>query len=69
MARWDDKPDSGARAVDQTMRVLAKTRAAAGPGKKIIYTFWVGNILELRQPGPREVSHVRADPADLRSSS
>jgi len=32
--------------------VIEKTRAAVGPDKKIIYTFWVGNILELRTPGP-----------------
>jgi hypothetical protein len=52
VARWDGKPDSGKRAVEQTLSVLEKTRAAVGPGKKIIYTFWVGNILELRTPGP-----------------
>jgi len=51
-AHWDDRPDSGARAVTQTLDVLEKTRAAVGPGKKIIYTFWIGNILELRKPGP-----------------
>jgi hypothetical protein len=50
--RWDDKPDSSARAVEQTRSVIEKTRAAVGPGKKIIYTFWAGNILELRTPGP-----------------
>ncbi|HYM05066.1 MAG TPA: hypothetical protein VEU11_00760 [Terriglobales bacterium] len=52
VARWDDKPDSGQRATEQTRNVIEKTRAAVGPGKKIIYTFWVGNILELRKPGP-----------------
>ena len=51
-AHWDDRPDSGARAVTQTLNVLEKTRAAVGPEKKIIYTFWIGNILELRKPGP-----------------
>ncbi len=51
-ARWDDKPDSSARALEQTRDVIEKTRAAVGPDKKIIYTFWVGNILELRKPGP-----------------
>ena len=52
VARWDDKPDSGTRAVEQTRNVIEKARAAVGPGKKFIYTFWVGNILELRQAGP-----------------
>ena len=52
MARWDDKPDSGARAVEEARTVIEKTRAAVGQGKKFIYTFWVGNILELRKPGP-----------------
>ncbi len=50
--RWDGKPDAGKRAVEQTSSVLEKTRSAVGSGKKIIYTFWVGNILELRTPGP-----------------
>lgn len=58
VARWDDKPDSGKRAVDQTLSVLEKTRAAIGPGKKIIYTFWAGNILELRKPGPAKYPTV-----------
>jgi hypothetical protein len=56
--RWDGKPDAGRRAVEQTVQVLEKTRAAVGPGKKIIYTFWVGNILELRTPGPAEYPTV-----------
>jgi len=51
-ARWDDTADSSQRAVEQTRSVLEKTRAAIGPDKKIIYTFWAGNILELRTPGP-----------------
>jgi hypothetical protein len=51
-ARWDDTPDSSRRAVAQTRRVLETTRSAIGPDKKIIYTFWAGNILELRTPGP-----------------
>ena len=51
-ARWDGKPDADKRAVEQTLSALEKTRAAIGPSKKIIYTFWVGNILELRTPGP-----------------
>jgi len=50
--RWDDKPDSDARAIEQTRSVIEKTRAAVGPAKQIIYTFWAGNILELRKPGP-----------------
>lgn len=50
--RWDEKPGADERATEQTQSVIEKTRAAAGPGKKIIYTFWVGNILELRKPGP-----------------
>ena len=50
--RWDDKPESSSRAAEQTRSVIQKTRAAVGPEKKIIYTFWVGNILELRTPGP-----------------
>jgi hypothetical protein len=51
-ARWTDEPGSGARAIEQTREVIEKTRAAVGAGKKLIYTFWVGNILELRTPGP-----------------
>ena len=51
-ARWDGAPDSSRRAIEQTRSVLEKTRAAVGPDKKIIYTFWAGNILELRTPGP-----------------
>jgi hypothetical protein len=50
--RWDDSPDSRRKAVENTRRVLETTRAAVGPGKRIIYTFWVANILELRKPGP-----------------
>lgn len=57
-ARWDGKPDADKRAVEQTLSVLDKTRAAVGPGKKIIYTFWVGNILELRTPGPAKYPTV-----------
>ena len=56
--RWDGKPDAGKRAVEQTVQVLEKTRAAVGPGKKIIYTFWAGNILELRAPGPAKYPTV-----------
>jgi hypothetical protein len=56
--RWDGKPDAGKRAVEQTVQVLEKTRAAVGPGKKIIYTFWAGNILELRTPGPAKYPTV-----------
>jgi hypothetical protein len=48
----DDEPDSGQRAVEQTLRVFEKTRATVGPGKQTIYTFWAGNTLELRKPGP-----------------
>ena len=33
-------------------------RAAIGPSKKIIYTFWVGNVLELRTPGPAKYPTV-----------
>ena len=50
--RWDDKPGSSTGAAEQTRSVIEKTRAAVGPDKKIIFTFWVGNILELRTPGP-----------------
>jgi hypothetical protein len=52
VAHWDGKPDADKRAVQQTLNVLRKTRAAVGPDKKIIYTFWVANIDELRNPGP-----------------
>jgi len=51
-AHWDGKPGSAKRTIDEALSALAKTRAAVGPEKKIIYTFWVGNILELRTPGP-----------------
>jgi hypothetical protein len=50
--RWDDKPGSSGHVAEQTRGVIQKTRAAVGAGKKIFYTFWVGNILELRTPGP-----------------
>jgi hypothetical protein len=56
--RWDGKPDAGKRAVEQTLSVLGKTRAEVGPGKQIIYSFWVGNILELRTPGPAKYPTV-----------
>jgi hypothetical protein len=52
VAHWDGKPDADRRAVAQTLNVLRKTRAAVGPNKKIIYTFWVANIDELHNPGP-----------------
>lgn len=35
-----------------TSDVLERTRAAVGPGKKIIYTFWIANHPEERKPGP-----------------
>jgi hypothetical protein len=57
-ARWDDKPESSKRAAEQTRSVIARTRTAVGPNKKIIYTFWVGNILELRTPGPAKYPTV-----------
>lgn len=56
--RWDGKPDASRRAVEQTLGVLQKTRAAVGPDKQIIYTFWIGNILELRTPGPAKYPTV-----------
>jgi len=59
---WDDTPESGKRAADYTLDVLQKTRSAAGVNKKIIYTFWVANITELRNPGPAKyptVSQIR----------
>ena len=58
VARWDGKPDAGKRAVEQALSALEKTRAGVGPGKKIIYTFWSGNILELRTPGPAKYPTV-----------
>ncbi|HKW97534.1 MAG TPA: hypothetical protein VJN43_07355 [Bryobacteraceae bacterium] len=56
--RWDGKPDASRRAIEQTVSVLQKTRAAVGPDKQIIYTFWIGNILELRTPGPAKYPTV-----------
>ena len=50
--RWDGTPESNRKAVEHTKNVLARTRSAVGPEKKIIYTFWVANVLELRNPGP-----------------
>lgn len=35
-----------------TSDVLARTRAAVGPKTKIIYTFWIANHPEERNPGP-----------------
>ncbi|HYM10573.1 MAG TPA: hypothetical protein VEU62_07570 [Bryobacterales bacterium] len=48
---WDS-PGAGARVATHTREVLEKTRAAIGPDKKIIYTFWAANIAEERKPGP-----------------
>lgn len=48
---WDT-PESGAKVAQITRDVLARTRAAVGPDKKIIYTFWVADIAEERKPGP-----------------
>jgi hypothetical protein len=47
VARWDGKPGSSERAAAETRDSLAKVRSAVGSGKRIIYTFWVANILEL----------------------
>jgi len=52
VAHWDGQPDAGQRAVQQTWSALEKTRAAIGPHQKIIYTFWVANIVELNRPEP-----------------
>ena len=41
--------DKGA---NNTRDVIAKTRAAVGPSKKFIYTFWIANPAEERKPGP-----------------
>ena len=47
---WDS-PESGTRLARHTREILEKTREAIGPDKKIIYTFWVANQVELRKPG------------------
>ena len=44
--------DSTAKGAGNTRDVIARTRAALGPTKKFIYTFWIGNPAELRTPGP-----------------
>ncbi|MBI3693276.1 MAG: hypothetical protein HY238_00335 [Acidobacteria bacterium] len=57
-ARPWDSPESGARLAEHTREVLEKTRAAVGPDRKIIYTFWVANSVELRKPGPAQFPTV-----------
>lgn len=39
-------------------RLLERTRAAIGPGKKIIYTFWVGDSAGLLTPGQAQFPTV-----------
>ncbi len=56
--KWDEKGSSAMNQAELTRSVLEKTRAAVGPGKKIIYTFWSGNIAELRTPGPAKFPTV-----------
>jgi hypothetical protein len=48
----DGSPESTRTSVEHTLDILQKTRAAVGPDKKIIYTFWVANAFELRKPEP-----------------
>lgn len=55
--------DSSLKAVQNTRDVIARTRAALGPTKKFIYTFWVANPAEERNPGPARyptVAQIRA---------
>lgn len=49
---WDGSPESGQKAVALTRKVIRDTRTAVGPGKTIIYTFWVANFSELMTPAP-----------------
>jgi hypothetical protein len=55
---WDENATSGQTQRELTRRVLEKTRAAVGANKEIIYTFWSGNIAELRTPGPAKFPTV-----------
>ena len=48
---WDT-PESGPKVAQTTREVIRKMRELLGPNKKLIYTFWVGNSDELRNPGP-----------------
>lgn len=48
---WEG-PDTGARVVQTTRDVIRRTRLLVGKDKKLIYTFWVANLAELRAPGP-----------------
>ncbi len=59
MLHWDDSPESGMRAAEETRKALERTRAAVGPDQQIIYTFWVANGSELRDPGPARFPTVK----------
>ncbi|MCW5981043.1 MAG: hypothetical protein KIT09_23375 [Bryobacteraceae bacterium] len=48
---WEG-PDSGAKVAQTTRDVIRKTRELLGADKKLIYTFWVANLVEERNPGP-----------------
>ncbi len=49
---WGMNSHSAQAQIDFTRAVIGKVRAAVGPEKKIIYTFWAGNAKELRTLGP-----------------
>ena len=51
-ARWDGKPDSGKRAVEQTRARSRRRVRQSGPIRRSFTRSGVGNILELRTPGP-----------------
>lgn len=51
---WDSSPDSGKRAAEKTVEALATIRKMIGEKKQIIYTFWVANQPEERNPGPAQ---------------
>jgi hypothetical protein len=49
---WGLNANFGKTQIEFTRTVIEKVRAAVGPKKKIIYTFWAGDAKELRTPGP-----------------
>jgi hypothetical protein len=55
---WDESAGATQKQFDLTRAAIQKVRATVGPNKKIIYTFWSGNVKELRTPGPAKYPTV-----------
>ncbi|HEX5431802.1 MAG TPA: hypothetical protein VFW83_07540, partial [Bryobacteraceae bacterium] len=47
---WNSSADSGEKAAEKTTEAILEVRKMIGPKKEIIYTFWVANPPEERQP-------------------